>query len=58
MSSALYGTSTKIPTGGMESQVLKLLLGASMKWWLYCCFVNMYDKNEFDSWCNIKDVLG
>lgn len=31
MSSALYGTATKIPTDGMETQVLKLLLGASMK---------------------------
>lgn len=31
MASALYGTTTKIPTNGMEHEVLKLLIGASMK---------------------------
>lgn len=31
MASALYGTTTKIPTDGMEQEVLKLLVGCSVK---------------------------
>ncbi len=31
MSSAFYGSTKKIPTNGMEHDVLKLLVGASVK---------------------------
>lgn len=31
LASAIYGSATKIPTEGMEHDMLKLLLGASMK---------------------------